>query len=86
MQQHEIDTEKIEQDEKNDEIAFEAFKSDAINRMKDCFNNNGDLVDLINTLDMEFDGYDSLPNEQINEIVLSATSSILIEKGLLYDS
>lgn len=60
------------QDEKNYELKWTSFKTDAIKRVKDCFENNGDLVDLINELDLEFDDYDNLSNEQINEIVLEA--------------
>jgi len=64
------------QDEKEYELKWNSFKSDAVNRVEECLGNNGDLVDLINDLDLEFDDYDSLTNEQINEIVLSATKRI----------
>jgi len=83
LQPHEVALSHKEQDELNAEIAYEAFKPDAIERVKECLDNDGDLMDLINTLDLEYDEYENLSNEQINEIVFSATSSILIEKGLL---
>lgn len=60
---------------KDEKIALErreSFKKDAVQRVEDCLENNGDLVDLINTLDLEYSASDSLLNEQICEIVRSA--------------
>lgn len=76
LQPHELDLIRREQDEQNLEIQFEAFKPDAVFRVKECFKNNGDLVDLINDLDMEYDSYESLSNSQINEIVLEAIKGV----------
>ena len=70
MESHEIDHNKKEQEELNAHYQYEAFKPDSIDRISECFENNGDLVDLINTIDLEYDEYESLTNEQINEIVL----------------
>jgi len=61
------------QDEKAYELNWTSFKHDAVSRVSECLENNGDLVDLLNTLDLEFDKYDSLSNSQICEIVLEAT-------------
>ena len=60
------------QDEKNAELKWNAFKNDAVQRVEECLENNGDLVDLLNRLDLEWDQYESLSNEQIIYIVRSA--------------
>jgi len=70
LQSHEIDYNKKEQVERNRELQYQAFKYDAVSRITRCFEGNGDLVDLINDLDLEFDDYDSLTNSEINEIVI----------------
>ena len=60
------------QDEKNYELKWSSFKNDAVKRVEECLENNGDLVDLLNRLDLEWDQYESLSNEQIIYIVRSA--------------
>jgi len=68
---HTLEREKEEQLEANAQLQWEAFSPDAVERVQECFEKKGDLVDLINTLDIEYDKVDSLSNEQINEIVLA---------------
>jgi len=72
-ERHDNERTKIEQDEQNAQYQWEAFKPDATDRVSECFENDGDLVDLINTLDLEYDELESLSNKQINEIVLDGT-------------
>lgn len=75
LQPHEIELSRREQDERNAEIEYSAFKLDAIYRAKFCLKTEGDLVDLINELDLEWmedDDHSNLSNVQINEIVMTA--------------
>ena len=83
LESFEIDRNKQEQDEQNMELQWKAFKPDAVARVKECFNEDGDLVDLVNTLDLEYDEDESLSNTQINEIVFEAVGQLLYEEGRL---
>jgi len=58
--------------EANETIRWEAFYPDAVDLVEACLKNDGDLVDLLNTLDLMFDEYDSLTNEEVNKIVIEA--------------
>ena len=57
-------------------MRWEAFKPDAVFRVKECFEKNGDLRDLLNELDLSYDEYDSLSDSEINEIVTEAVRSL----------
>ena len=67
------------QDEKNEQIKWESFRSDATSRVEQCFSEDGDLIDLINTLDLEYDNNDSLSHSQINEIIIESLTTKFIE-------
>ena len=71
--------EEKEQDELNIKYQWEAFKPYCIERVKECLSTKGDLVDLINTLDLEYDPCDSLENDQINEIVYEAALKVALD-------
>lgn len=76
LQPHEIELNNIERAEFNASIKYEAFKKEAIEIVRECLLSRGDLVDTLNTLDLEFDEYESLSNDQINEIVLAAAGGV----------
>lgn len=56
-------------DEMNFQIKWDSFKLDAIERVRNCLENEESICDLINTLDLEWDRTESLENWQINEII-----------------
>ena len=71
--------ENKEQDELNIKYQWDAFKPYCIERVKECLSTKSDLVDLINDLDLEYDPYDSLENDQINEIVYEAALKVALD-------
>ncbi len=72
MERHEIEMNKREQDEANRNIAWTSFREYAVDMVADCLKEDGDLLDLINDLDLEYDQYDSLENKDINAIICDA--------------
>ena len=86
MTQTHIDTYALElnkrdQDEWNRHIAWIDFREDAVAQVKECIEKDGDLRDLINTLDLNFDEYDSLKDSEINGIVYDAVKHIMVDRG-----
>lgn len=69
LQPHEIELNKIERDAGEEALAYIAFRKEAVARVKECFLHDGDLIDLLNTLDLEYSDEVSLVNWQINDIV-----------------
>lgn len=67
---------QLDREEKNAELRWSSFSKDAIERMRDCLEEDGDVLDLINTLDIEFDSYENLSNSEIVEIILKAAKDI----------
>ena len=72
MERHELEDINREAKDIEHTLRWEAFRPDAIFQVKECLENNGDLVDLLNELDLNYDEYDSLTNSEINEIVTKA--------------
>lgn len=77
LQPHELELSRREQDEINYNLALEAFEPDAIDRIVDCLKNKEDLIDLLNTLDLEYDRYESLPNDVISRMIINAARRIV---------
>lgn len=79
IERHEIEDKKREEQDTEQTLRWEAFYPDAIEQIRECFKNNGDIVYLINYLDLHFDDYDSLSNEDINFLVCSAVVANYME-------
>lgn len=72
VERHEIEDLRREKEEQEKVEKWNAFFPEAVARIKECLENDGDLVDEINTLDLEYDDVDNLENKDINETVINA--------------
>jgi hypothetical protein len=76
MEAHEKD---LLEKELNDEIIaekLEAYKVTMVDRLRDVIKNNGDICDVINSLDLEFDDYINLEFDYINECLIEAVKGL----------
>ena len=76
MERHEIEDQHREAKDYEATLRWEAFRPDAVEQIKECLESGGDLRDLINTLDLNYDEYDSLTNSEINLIIIEAVRLI----------
>lgn len=68
---------QIYREEKNAQLRWDSFYPDAVAQVKECLEKDGDLMDLINELDLNYDEYDNLENSEINDIVINAVKQIM---------
>ena len=80
LERHEIDRLKEEIEAQNDEDYL--FFENATSRVTECLLNGGDLVDVINDLDIEFSSWINLSNVQINKIVTLAVTDMLASQSI----
>ena len=76
MQPHELEDIKREAQDIEQTMKWEAFRPDAVEQIAECIRKDGDLIDLINELDLYYDEYYSLINEEINTLVVEAVLSV----------
>lgn len=76
LERHELEDLHREKQDYEQTLRWEAFKPDAIAQIKECLEKDGDLLDLINDLDLHYDEYDSLTNKDINQLVIEAVMSM----------
>jgi len=72
MERHEIEDIRREAQDIEQTMKWEAFRPNAVEMIAECLRNDGDLVDLINDLDLNYDEYNSLTNSDINTLVIDA--------------
>lgn len=76
MERHELQDIHREAQDIQQTMRWEAFRSDSVYQITDCLEKGEDLVDLLNDLDLHFDEYDSLTNEQVNTLVIEAVKAM----------
>lgn len=76
LQRHELDDLHTEAQDYEQTLRWNSFKPDAVAQVTECLEKGGDLLDLINNLDLNYDEYDSLTNKEVNEIVIEAVKGM----------
>lgn len=76
LERHELEDQHREQQDYEQTLRWEAFRPDAVAQIKECLEKDGDLVDLINDLDLNYDECDSLTNSEINKLVIEAVKAM----------
>lgn len=80
LERFEVDNLHREKQDFEQTLRWEAFRPDAIYQITECLQKDGDLMDLINDLDLNYDEYDSLTNAEINSLVTEAVKLVIAEK------